>query len=216
MWPRSGCDDSQASKLFGMVGRSQVKLTRCCRQSPKAGARELGVRRHPCGKLCGRRRLLLHTWHFGIDAGPARRTRRPDRHCRACMIRIIEAANPNEDQVRSRLCLAEQRCTARGTKSPMHSVAAVRKAREVSRLSHYLECGRAKASSNRSAARPQILAVAAPANARRDRRLVTLPTNCTAKAPASQRHRNLQGQEVRLRRMANRTLRGQPLVAETS
>ena len=157
------------------------------------------------GKLRGRRGLLLDTWQFVVDAGPIRRTRCPDGHHRTCRIRIIKAPDPNEDQVRSRLRLAEQGCTAGRAKAPMHPVAAVRVAREVSRVSDNFEFRRAKAGSNRPTARPQVLASAAPANARSDRRFLALPTNRPAKAPASQCHCTLQSQEGTHRRMANRT-----------
>ena len=143
------------------------------------------------GRLRGRWGLLLHTRQFGVDAGPARRTRRPDGHCGTCTIRIIKAPDPNENQVRPRLRLAEQGRTACGAKAPMHLVATVRDAREISRLSRNLECCRPKASSNRSTPGPQVLAIAAPANARSDRRFLALPTNRTAKASASECHRNL-------------------------
>ena len=159
------------------------------------------------GELCGRRGLLLHTRQFSIDAGPARSTRRPNGHCWACTIRIVEASNPNEDQMWSRLRLAEQGSTAGRAKSPVHPVATVRGAREVSRAPHNLECSGAKASSNRPATCPQVLAVPAPAGARSDRRVLALPTNRAAKAPASQCHCAL----PRSRRVvtADRTLRGQ-------
>jgi len=140
------------------------------------------------GELRGRRRLLLRTRQFSVDASPARCTRRPNGHCGACTIRIVKASNPNEDQMRSRLRLAEQGSTARRAKSPMHPVATVGDAREVSRLPNNLECRRAKACSNRPTTRAQVLAIAAPANGRGDRRFLTLPTNRTAKAPAGQCH----------------------------
>lgn len=140
------------------------------------------------GALRGRRGLLLHTRQFSIDAGPARCTRRPNGHCGACTIRFVKASNPNEDQMWSRLRLAEQGSTARRAKLPMHPVATVRDAREVGRPPHNLECRGAKASSNRPTTCSQVLAISAPASARSDRRLLALPTNRAAKAPASQCH----------------------------
>ena len=142
------------------------------------------------GELRGRRGLLLHTRQFSIDAGPARCTRRPNGHCRARTIRIVKASNANEYQMWSRLCLAEQGSTTGRAKSPMHPVATVRDAREVRRPPHNLKRGGAKASSNRPTTRPQVLAIAAPAGARSDRRFVALPTNRPAKTAASQCHRN--------------------------
>jgi hypothetical protein len=162
------------------------------------------------GELRGRRGLLIDTRQFSIDAGPARCTRCPNGHCRPRTIRIVKASNPNEYQMWSRLCLAEQRSTAGRAKSPMHAVATVRGAREVSRPPRNLERRAAKASSNRPATCPQVLAIAAPAGARSDRRFLALPTNRPAKAPASQCHCTLPG--VKKVVTANRTLRGQLLV----
>jgi hypothetical protein len=161
-------------------------------------------------ELRGRRGLLLHTRQFSIDAGPARCTRCPNGHCRACTIRIVKASNPNEYQVWSRLRLAEQGSTAGRAKSPMHPVATVRDAREVSHPPHNLKCRGAKASSNCPTTCPQVLAISAPANARSDRRFLALPTNRAAKAPASQFHCTLPS--VKKVVTANRTLRGQLLV----
>ena len=147
------------------------------------------------GELRGRWGLLLHTRQSGVDASPARCAGCPNGHRRACKIRIVKASNPNEDQVRSRLRFTEQRSTARRAKSPMHAVATVRDAREVTRLPYNLECRGAKASSNGSTTCPQVLAIAAPANARNDRRFHALPTNRAAKALARHCHCTLQGQE---------------------
>jgi hypothetical protein len=155
------------------------------------------VRRHMANELRGRRGLLLHAWQAGVDTSPARCAGCPNGHCRVCKIRIVKASNSNEDQMRSCLRLAEQRSTASRAKPPMHAVAAVSNAREVTRLPYNLECRRAKASPNRSTTCPQVLTIAAPANARRDRRLHTLPTNRAAKALARHCHCTLQGQERR-------------------
>src|SRR6478609_6715168 len=118
----------------------------------------------------------------------------PYRHCRAGKIGIIEGSNPNEDQMWSCLSLAKDRSTAIWAKPAVHSIAAVRHAREVARLSYNLERGGAKASTNGSASRAQVLAIAAPAHPRSDRRLSALPTNRTAKAPACHCHCALQRQ----------------------
>ena len=138
--------------------------------------------------------LLLHTRQSCINASPTWRAGCPDRHCRAGKIWIIEGPNPNEDQMRPGLSLAKDRSTAIWAKPAVHSIAAVRHAREVTRLPYDLERLGAKASTNRSAARAQVLAIAAPARPRSDRRVSALPTNRTAKAPACHCHCALQGQ----------------------
>ena len=162
------------------------------------------------GELRGGRGLLLHTRQFSIDAGPTRCTRRPNGHGRARTIRVVKASNPNEYQMWPRLCLAEQGSAAGRAKSPMHAVATVRDAREISRPPRNLERLGAKASSNGPATGAQVLAIAAPAGARSDRRFLALPTNRPAKAPASQCHCTPPG--VKKVATANRTLRGQFLV----
>jgi hypothetical protein len=149
---------------------------------------------HMAGELRGRWGLLVNTRQPSVDAGPLRRARRPNGHYGPCKIRIVKASNPNEYQVPACLSLAKQRSTARRAKSPMHAVAAVRGAREVTGLPYNLERRCAKASSHRPASRSKVLAVAAPASTRSNRRFLTLPTNRTAKASASHRHSALQGQ----------------------
>ena len=84
-------------------------------------------------------RLLLDLRQRGIDAGPARRGRRPDRHRRLGEIRIVERADADEDQVRTRFGLAEERRSARWAESAPHRVAAVRDASIGSRLAGDLE-----------------------------------------------------------------------------
>jgi hypothetical protein len=96
----------------------------------------------------------------------------------------------------------------------MHAVAAVSDARVVTRLPYNLKCRRAKASPNRSTTCSQVLTIAAPANARRDRRLHTLPTNRAAKALAGHCHCTLQGQERRGCSLVDRTPSGQLLFAQ--
>jgi hypothetical protein len=96
---------------------------------------------------------------------------------------IIEGPNPNEDQMWSCLSLAKDRSTAIWAKPAVHSIAAVRHAREVARLPYDLERRGAKASTNRSAARAQVLAIAAPAHPRSDRR------SALSQRTAPQRHR---------------------------
>ena len=146
----------------------------------------------------GRGRWLpFHTGQSCINASPTRRAGCPDRHCRAGNIRIIEGANPNEDQMRSCLSFAKKRSTATWAEPAVHSTTAVGHAREVACFPDGLESVRTKASANRSAARAQVLAIAAPAHSGSDRRFGALPTNRTAKAPASHCHCALQGQAQR-------------------
>ena len=129
-----------------------------------------------------------------VNASPTRRAGCPDRHCRAGKIGIIEGPNPNEDQMWSCLSLAEERSAARCAEPAVHSIAAVRHARKVACLPDDLERLGAKTSTNGSAARAQVLAIAAPAHSRCDRRFSALPTNCTAKASSCHCHCALQGQ----------------------
>ena len=138
--------------------------------------------------------LPFHTRQRCIDASPMWCARCPDRHCGAGNIGIIEGPNPNEDQMWSCLSLAKDRSAAIWAKPAVHSIAAVRHAREVARLPHDLERGGAKASANRSASPAQVLAIAAPAHPRSDWRVSALPTNRTTKAPACHRHCALQCQ----------------------
>ena len=137
----------------------------------------------------GRRRWLsFHARQRRVDASPARCARRPDRHCGAGTIRIVEGANPNEDQMRSCLGLTEQRGAANRTKATAHPVTAVREAREAARLPDDAEGLGSKARADCSAACAQVLAVAAPAHPRRDRRCRTVPTNSATKAAPCQCH----------------------------
>ena len=136
--------------------------------------------------------MPFHTGQSRINASPTRRTGCPDRHRRAGMIEIVEGPNPNEDQMRSCLSLAKERSSASWAKPAVHSIAAVRHAREVSRLPHNLERLGAKASAHRPAARAQVLAIAAPAHPCSDRRFSALPTHRTAKASTRHCHCALQ------------------------
>ena len=176
--------------------------------------RLLHVRRQMANELHSRRGLPLYAWQAGVDASPARCAGCPNGHCGDCKIRIVKASNPNENQMRSCLRLAEQRSTASRAKSPMHAVAAVSNAPEVTHLAYNLECRCAKASPDRSTTCPQVLTIAAPANARRDRRLHTFPTNRAAKALARHCHCTLQGQERRHCYLVDRTPFDQLLFAQ--
>jgi hypothetical protein len=113
------------------------------------------------------------------------------------MIGIIEGPNPNEDQMRSCLSLAKERSSASWAKPAVHSIAAVRHTREVTRLPYDLERLGAKASANRPAACAQVLAIAAPAHPCSDRPFSALPTHRTAKAPTRHCHCALQSKSRR-------------------
>ena len=153
-----------------------------------------------------RRRLHLHLRQLRVNAGPTWRAGCPDGHRGVGEIRIIEGSDPNKDQVWSCLGLAKKRCTAIPAKPTVHSIAAVRDAREVACFSRNLERRRAKASANRSAACAQVLTIPAPTHARNDRRLPAFPANRTAEAPASHRHRSLQKQTRETPTQADRTV----------
>jgi hypothetical protein len=145
----------------------------------------------------GRRQWLpFHAGQSCINASPTWSAGCPDRHCRAGKIRIIKGPNPNEDQMRACLGLAKERRTATWAESAVHSTTAVGHAKEVTRRPGDLESLRTKASANRSAACAQILAIAAPAHARSNRRFSALPTNRPAKAPACHCHCALHGQAL--------------------
>jgi hypothetical protein len=150
---------------------------------------------HMANALRRRRRLHLHLRQLRVNAGPTWRAGCPDGHRGVGEIRIIEGSDPNKDQVWSCLGLAKKRCTAIPAKPTVHSIAAVRDAREVACFSRNLERRRAKASANRSAACAQVLTIPAPTHARNDRRLQAFPANRTAEAPARHCHRSLQGQK---------------------
>ena len=131
-----------------------------------------------------------------VDLGPARRGRRPDCHRRLSEIRIVESADSHEDQVRPRLGLAEERCPARRTESPVHLATTVRDASIVVRPSGHGEGGRAEASVDRAAARTDILAVPAPAHASDNWRLRAFPADCPAEASSCDCHSVFQSKEA--------------------
>ncbi len=154
--------------------------------------------------FCGRR-LLFCTRQTRINTSPTRRTGGPDRHRRVGKIWIVESPSPNEDQMGSCLSLAKERSAAIGAEPTVHSIATVGHTRKVARFSYDLErCG-AKASTNRSAACTQVLAIAAPAHARGDWRFRALPANRAAKTPACHCHCPSEVRNAGLRR-ADRTL----------
>jgi len=147
------------------------------------------------GELCCRRRLPFQSRQSCINAGPTWRTGRPDRHRRVGKIRIVECPRSNEDQMRSCLGLAEERSAAIWAEPAVHPVLAIGHTREVAQPPYDLErCG-AKAGTDCSAACAQILAIAAPAHPRSDRRFRALPANRSAKTPARDCHCTLQGRE---------------------
>jgi hypothetical protein len=96
--------------------------------------------------------------------------------------------------VRATLGLAEQwRATARA-KAAVHPIATVRHTDVVARRTRDLEGRCPKASTNGSAARAEVLAIAAPAHPSSDRRFSALLTNGRAETTAGQCHLGLQGQ----------------------
>src|SRR5207253_4457725 len=135
---------------------------------------------HIANALRRRRPLPIHLRQLRVTACPSLRAVCPDRQRGLCEILIIESSDPNKDQVWSCLGLAKKRCTAIPAKPTVHSIAAVRDAREVACFSRNLERRRAKASANRSAACAQVLTIPAPTHARNDRRLQAFPANRTA------------------------------------
>ena len=144
------------------------------------------------------RRLLLHLRQRRVDLGPVGRGRRPDCHRRLSEMRIVESADSHEDQMRPHLGLAEERCPARRTESPVHFVATVCDTSIVARLSGHREGGSAEASVDRAAARTDILALPAPAHARDNWRLRAFPADCPAEASSCDRHSVFQSKEAYL------------------
>ena len=127
-----------------------------------------------------------------VDAGPARRRRRPDRHRRIGKIRMVKGADAHKDQMRPRLCLTEERRPARRAESPVHLVATVRDTWIVVGLAGHDECRCTEAGVDRSASGIEILALPAPANARDNRRRRAFPANCPTEASTLDRHSVLQ------------------------
>src|SRR5215813_10474815 len=113
-------------------------------------------------------------------------------------IRIIESADTDEDQMRTRLCLAEEWRPARSAESPVHLVATVRNARIVGRLACHRKFGCAETGVDRSAAGAEILAVPAPAHARNNRGCRAFPANCATEASTCYRHSFPRGQDKNL------------------
>ena len=134
------------------------------------------------------RGLLLHVRQLCVDPCPAGCRRRPDRYCRIGEIRIVKGTDTDENQMRSRLCLAEERCPARRAESPVHLVAAVRDTWIVAGLPSHRESLCAEAGVDRSAAGTDILTLPTPANARDNRRRRAFPADGPTEASTCDRH----------------------------
>jgi len=151
-----------------------------------------------------RRWLFFHAGQRSINASPMWRAGCPDSHCGPGKIRIVEGPNPNEDQMWSRLSLAKERSATIGAKSAVHTITTVCHTYEVARLPYDLERRGGKASANGSAAGAQVLAIAAPAYPRGDRRFRAFPADRAAQALTCQCHRALQGQRCGIARIVHR------------
>ena len=123
-----------------------------------------------------------------VDAGPARRRRRPDRHRRGGKIRIVEGADTHKDQMRPHLCLTEERRPACRAESPVHLIATVRDTWIVVGLAGHDECRCTEAGVDRSASGTEILALPAPAYARDDRRRRAFPADFPTETSTCDRH----------------------------
>ena len=145
--------------------------------------------------LCRGRRLLFHTRQSRIDASPTRRTGGPDCHRWVGEIWIVEGPSANKDQMRPCLGLAKERCAALWAEPAVHSTATVGHTREFARSPSDLERRCVKAGADGAAACTQVLAIAAPARARRNWRFQALPANRTTKTPACHSHCTLRGRE---------------------
>jgi len=146
----------------------------------------------PRHSSCGRRWLPLHLRQVCVDAGPARRRRRPDRHRRIGKIRMVEGADAHKDQMGPRFCLTEERRPASRAESPVHLVATVRDTRIIVTLACHDECRCPEAGVHRPAPGTEILALPAPANARDNRRRRAFPANFPTEASTCDRHSVLQ------------------------
>ena len=135
--------------------------------------------------------LLGYLRQLYVHASPVRRRRCPDRHRRIGEIRIVEGADADEDQMRARLGLAEERRPARRTESSVHLVATVRDTWIVAGLACHGERRGAEAGVDRSAAGADILAVPAPAHTRNNRGRRAFPANSPAEASTCYRHNML-------------------------
>jgi hypothetical protein len=123
-----------------------------------------------------------------VDAGPARRRRRPDRHGRGGKIRIVEGADTHKDQMRPHLCLTEERRPACRAESPVHLTATVRDTWIVVGVAGHDECRCMEAGVDRSASGTEILALPAPAYARDDRRRRAFPADFPTETSTCDRH----------------------------
>jgi len=158
-------------------------------------------------RLRSGRRLPFHPRRGLVHASPRRCAHRPDRHRRLRELRIVERADPYEDQMGPRLGLAEQRSAAARAEAAVHPIAAVGHARVVARRPGDLEGCRAKASADGPAACAEVLAIPAPADPRGDWRLGALPTNRAAKATACHCHVCLQDRDGAVQRLDSRVCR---------
>ena len=140
--------------------------------------------------------MPLHLRQRCVDLGPVGRGGRPDCHRRVSEIRIVEGTDSHEDQMRPRLGLAEERCPARRTESPVHLATTVRDASIVVCPSSHCEGGRAEAGVDRAAPRTDILALPAPAHASDNWRLRAFPADCPAKASSCDCHSVFQSKEA--------------------
>ena len=129
-----------------------------------------------------------HLRRLCVDACPARRRRRPDRHRGIDEIWMVEAADADEDQMRPRLRLAEERSPARGAESPMHLVAAVRDTRIVARLAGHCERRCTKTGVDRPTPGADVLTVPAPANTGDNRRRRAFPADFPTETSTCHRH----------------------------
>ncbi len=116
--------------------------------------------------------------------GPLWRRGGPDRHLRGDRGRIVEGADADEDEMRARRRAAEERRAAARAEGALHEVAAVGAAFEPGDIAVETEARGLEAGIGHARARAEILAVAAPAEAGRQRLALGLEVNAAAETAA--------------------------------
>jgi len=148
-----------------------------------------GVRLVRAALISGSRRWLpLNLGNALIEAGPARRARGPDRHCRPRQLRVIESAGAHEREVRPRRGAGEEVRSALWAEAPQHGIAAVGDAVVFAQLAAHREGIGWEADVHRAAASPYVLTDAAPADPGDDGGGTDRVTYCPAQAATADVH----------------------------
>jgi len=146
------------------------------------------VQPQPSCSRCGRG-LAFNTRKRTVEACPIRCACCPNGERRPREIGVVKCSDSYEYQVRPGVSLTEERRAACAAEPPAHPVSAIGNAEVVGGISGAGKARRAEARVHRSITCAKILAVAAPAQSRDDRRLCACPANRAAKASTRYRHR---------------------------